>query len=163
MLILSAIKIFAFLLVRQSHHTRSIRAGPKLFWTKFLWHCTGPGTLPHDPRWFFLAARVSERVTPFGRAMVLYGLCIYSGGETGYNEILSFGLKFTLKVKANPLKLYIGILTKLFCTSDPYLVILAWTGHKLSHGQVQGWHTMTYGHTDRHRQQQYPKAKTYLA
>ena len=100
------IKILAFLLVRQSHHTRPIRAGPKLFWTKFLWHCTGPGTLPHDPVWFFLAAWVSERVTPFGRAMVLYGLCIYSGGETGYNEILSFELKFTLKVKANPLKLY---------------------------------------------------------
>ena len=106
MLILSAIKILAFLLVRQSHHTRPIRAGPKLFWTKFLWHCTGPGTLPHDPMWFFLAARVSECVTPFGRAMVLYGLCIYSGGETGYNEILSFEFKFTLKVKANPLKLY---------------------------------------------------------
>ena len=105
MLILSAIKIFAFLLVRQSHHTRPIRAGTKLFWTKFLWHSTGPGTLPHDPGWFFLA-RVSERVTPFGRAMVLYGLCIYSGGETGDNEILSFELKFTLKVKANPLKLY---------------------------------------------------------
>ena len=38
--------------------------------------------------------------------MVLYGLCIYSGGETVYNEMLSFELKFTLKVKANRLKLY---------------------------------------------------------
>ena len=52
---------------------------------------------PYD---FFLAAWVTERVTPLGPAMVLYGLCIYSGGETGYNEIFSFELKFTLKVKA---------------------------------------------------------------
>ena len=106
MLILSAIKILAFLLVRQSHRTRPIRTVPKLFWTKFLWHCTGPGTLPHYPGWFFLAAQVSERVTPFGRAMVLYGLCIYSGGETGYNEILSFWVKIYLEGQANPLKLY---------------------------------------------------------
>ena len=65
-----------------------------------------PGLSHMTPYDFFPAARVSERVIPFGRAMVLYGLCIYSGGETGYHEILSFELKFTLKVKANPLKLY---------------------------------------------------------
>ena len=34
--------------------------------------------------------------------------CVFTlhGGETGYNEILSFELKCTLKVKAKPLKLY---------------------------------------------------------
>ena len=30
-----------------------------------------------------------------------------------------------------------GILTKLFCTSGPYLVVLACTGDELSHGQAQ--------------------------
>ena len=30
-----------------------------------------------------------------------------------------------------------GILTKVFCTSGPNLVILAWTGHELSHGPAQ--------------------------
>ena len=31
----------------------------------------------------------------------------------------------------------IGILTKVFCTSGPNLVILAWTGDELSRGQAQ--------------------------
>ena len=31
----------------------------------------------------------------------------------------------------------IGILTKVFCTSGPNLVILAWTGDELSPGQAQ--------------------------
>ena len=30
-----------------------------------------------------------------------------------------------------------GMLTKVFCTSGPNLVILAWTGDELSHGQAQ--------------------------
>ena len=32
------------------------------------------------------------------------GKCIYSGGETGYNEILPFKLNLTLKVKVNNLQ-----------------------------------------------------------
>ena len=35
----------------------------------------------------------------------------------------------------------IGILTNVFCTSVPNVVILAWMGHKLSRRQAQGWHT----------------------
>ena len=31
----------------------------------------------------------------------------------------------------------IGILTKLFCTSGPNLVLLSWTGDELSRGQAQ--------------------------
>ena len=31
----------------------------------------------------------------------------------------------------------IEILTKVFCTSGPNLVMLAWTGDELSHGQTQ--------------------------
>ena len=34
-----------------------------------------------------------------------------------------------------------GIFTKVFYTSDAYLVILAWTGHKLSRGQESNWNT----------------------
>ena len=30
-----------------------------------------------------------------------------------------------------------GILTKLFCNSGPNLVVLAWTGEELMHGQAQ--------------------------
>ena len=45
-----------------------------------------------------------------------------------------------------------GILTKVFYTYGPNLVILAWTGDDA--------HART--HTDRRRQRQYPKAKTGL-
>ena len=31
----------------------------------------------------------------------------------------------------------IGILTSVFCTSGPTLVVLAWAGNELSHGQAQ--------------------------
>ena len=31
----------------------------------------------------------------------------------------------------------IGILTKVFCTSGPNLVVLAWKGDELLHGQAQ--------------------------
>ena len=37
--------------------------------------------------------------------------------------------------RARPLT--IGILTKVFCTSGPNLVVLAWTGYELSCGQAQ--------------------------
>ena len=106
MLILSAMKILAFLLVRQSHHTPGLNVlVPSCFEQNSYGIALGQDS-PTWPRMIFLAARVSERFTPFGRAMVLYGLCIYSGCETGHNEIVTFKLNFTLKVKANPLKLY---------------------------------------------------------
>ena len=41
----------------------------------------------------------------------------------------------------------IKILTKVFYTSGPNLVILAWTSHKLSRGQAGGWRTLTDTHT----------------
>ena len=31
------------------------------------------------------------------------------------------------------------ILTKVFCTSGPNLVVLVWTGDELSYGQAQNW------------------------
>ena len=49
------------------------------------------------------------------------------------------------------------ILTKVFYTYGPNLVILAWTGDELSHGQTLWWtHGLTNGRMDRHRQGQYP-------
>ena len=56
----------------------------------------------------------------------------------------------------------IGILTKVFYIYGAKLVILAAMGHELSRGQAKGWLTYTDTHTDRHRQRQYPKAKTGL-
>ena len=55
-----------------------------------------------------------------------------------------------------------GILTKVFCTSGPNLMILAWMGEKLPWGQAHDWHTHGHTRTDRCRQRQYPKAKTGL-
>ena len=52
----------------------------------------------------------------------------------------------------------IGTLTKVFCIFGPNLVILAWTGPELSHGQASDWYT----HTHRRRQRQYLMAKTGL-
>ena len=44
-------------------------------------------------------------------------------------------LNLTCQAQSNPKT--IGILTKVFCTSGPNLVVLAWTGDELSHGQAQ--------------------------
>ena len=56
----------------------------------------------------------------------------------------------------------IGILTKVFYTCGPNLVILAWTDDELSRGQASAYptHGRTDTQTDRRRQRQYPKAKT---
>ena len=75
-----------------------------------------------------------------------------------------FEVQFDLEDQGqSPLKT-IGILTKVFYTYGPNLVILAWTGDKLSRGQASdyGTHGRTDRHTDRRRQRQYPKAKTGL-
>ena len=55
-------------------------------------------------------------------------------------------LKFNFKVKLpheghdQLLPKIIGALTKVFCTFDPNLVILTWTGHESSWGQPPDWH-----------------------
>ena len=48
-----------------------------------------------------------------------------------------FENKFNLTCQAQSTPKTIGILIKVFCTSGPNLVVLAWTGDKLSHGQAQ--------------------------
>ena len=54
-------------------------------------------------------------------------------------------LNLTLKITINHPKKTIGILTKVFNTYGPNLVILAWTGDELSRGQ-------TWWRTDRQTQ-----------
>ena len=82
-------------------------------------------------------------------------------------RIMKFWLfRFELEGRGQSSPNIIGILTKVFCTSGPNGVILAWMGHKLSRGQTEGSpseaHTdgRKHNHTDRRRQRQYPKAKT---
>ena len=48
-----------------------------------------------------------------------------------------FENKFNLTCQAQSTPKTIGILTKVFCTSGPNFVVLAWTGDDLSHGQAQ--------------------------
>ena len=61
-----------------------------------------------------------------------------------------FEVKFDLEVQNQLTAKTIGILTKVFCSSGANLVILAWTGDKLSHGQASDYHT----HRCTHRQTQ---------
>ena len=79
------------------------------------------------------------------------------------NEVnFNFEVKFHLEGQGqSPLKT-MGILTKVFYIYGLNLVILAETGHELSHGQTKGWRTRTDTHTHRCRQRQYPKAKNGL-
>ena len=89
------------------------------------------------------------------------------GGELWYGQAqngvnFDFGVQFDLEGHNQSSHKTIGILTKDFYISGPNLGILAWTGDELSRGQAGGWRTHTNTHTDRHRQQQYPKAKTGL-
>ena len=75
-----------------------------------------------------------------------------------------FEVKYALEGQSQSPPKTIGILTKVFYTYGPNLVILAWTGDELLCWQASDYRTdgRTDGHTDRRRQRQYPKAKTGL-
>ena len=51
------------------------------------------------------------------------------------NRILKISLIWHVKLNQPPKT--VGILTKVFCTSGPNFVVLAWTGDELSLGQAQ--------------------------
>ena len=59
---------------------------------------------------------------------------------------------FDLEGQGQSLHKTIGILTKVFCTFDPNLLILARTTHELLRGQASDWHTdwHTRAHTHTH-------------
>ena len=60
-----------------------------------------------------------------------------SQAQTGVN--FEFEVKFDLEGQGQSNPKTIGILTKVFYTYGPNLVILAWTGNELSHGQTWWW------------------------
>ena len=64
--------------------------------------------------------------------------------------IFYFEVKFDLEVQGQLTPKTIGILIKVLCSSGPNLVILAWTGDKLSSGQASDYRT----HRRTHRQTQ---------
>ena len=65
-------------------------------------------------------------------AFVFTLCCIYSPFKKSCIHIIwGFTLNLTTKAKINQ-PITNRILTKVFCSSDPNLVILAWMGHKLS-------------------------------
>ena len=64
--------------------------------------------------------------------------------------IFHFEVKFDLEVHSQLPPKTIEILTKVFCSSGPNMVILAWTGDKLLRGQASDYRT----HRSTHRQTQ---------
>ena len=92
------------------------------------------------------------------------------GGEWWHGQaqnmvIFHCEVKFDLEVQGQLPPKTIGILTKVFCSSGPNLVILAWTCDKLSRGQASDYRT----HRRTHRQtqattipegQNWPRVKT---
>ena len=85
-----------------------------------------------------------------------------SRGQAQNGVNFDFEVKFDLEGQDQTPPKTIGILTKVFNTYGPNLVILAKTDDELSRGQASGYRTQTDTQTDRHRQQQYPKVKTGL-
>ena len=62
-------------------------------------------------------------------------------GQAQNMAIFYFWVKFDLEVQGQLPPKTIGILTKVFCSCGPNLVILAWTRDKLSRGQASAYRT----------------------
>ena len=63
---------------------------------------------------------------------------------------LGFKVKFYHEDQHQSIPITIRNLTKVFCTSGPYLVVLAWRGDELWCRQAQGWSTLSHTHTHIH-------------
>ena len=81
------------------------------------------------------------------------------GGESWHGQAqngvnFDFEVQFDLEGHGQSPPKTVGILTKVFYTYGPNLVILAWTGDELSRGQASAYrtHRRTDGHTDRQTQ-----------
>ena len=90
-----------------------------------------------------------------------------SSGQTQNGVNFDFHVKFDLEGQCRSLHKTIGILTKVFYTFAPNLVILAQTVDELSCGQTHDWRTHGHTHTDTHTQattipegQNWPRVKT---
>ena len=70
-----------------------------------------------------------------GSVAVIWQLCISSGGGT--RKLDFFKVKYDLEGQGQLPPKTIGILTKLFYTSGPNLVILAWMSYELWWRQAQ--------------------------
>ena len=110
--------------------------------------------------------KLSQVFCTFGPNLVILA---WTGDELSCRQAqngvtFDFEVKFDLEGQGQSPPKTIRILTKVFYTYGPNLVILAWMGDELSRGQASDYRTdgRTEGHTDRRRQRQYPKAKTGL-
>ena len=70
-----------------------------------------------------------------------------SQGQAQNGVNFDFEVKFDLEGQGQSPPKTIGISTKVFYIYGPNLVILAETGHELSHGQARDWHTDGHTHT----------------
>ena len=68
----------------------------------------------------------------------------YNVDKLNMRWIYTFKFNFILKVRINQFPQTIGLLNKVFYTSDPNLMILAYTGDKLLREQPRDWHTHTF-------------------
>ena len=64
-----------------------------------------------------------------------------SRGQVQNGVNFDFEVTFDLEGQVQSLPKTIGIWTNVFYTYGPNLVILAWTGDELSHGQAHDWRT----------------------
>ena len=72
---------------------------------------------------------------------------VLSRGQAQNGVYFDFEVTFDLKGQGQSPPKSIGILTKVFYTYEPTLVILAWTGDELSRGQASDYRT--HGRTHR--------------
>ena len=70
----------------------------------------------------------------------------YSEGQAQNGVNCDFEFEFDLEGQVIPPSKTKGILNKVFNTYGPHLVILAWTGVKLSRGPASGYHTQRRTH-----------------
>ena len=128
--------IYPFLQVSQIFQRRKSGANKQDFENKFNLTCQAQST-PNTIRILIKVFCTS------GPNLVVLA---WTGDELSHGEAqngvnFDFEGKFDLESKGqSPLKT-IGILTKVFYTCVSNLVILAWTGLELSHGQASDWHT----------------------
>ena len=90
-----------------------------------------------------LTGILTQLFCTFGPNLVILA---WTGDELSYRQAqngvtFDFEVKFYLEGQGQSPPKTIEILIKVFCTHDPNLVILAWTGDELSRGQASDYRT----------------------